>query len=320
LCHRAVRRSLATLTIVALLGGVFTTAVSATVAGASGDPTPTLRARVDAIGNRYFAAQAVARVLDAELRTLDQQLARTRRRAKALQPMARATAVQLYQAGSQGFTALFDVTDAMESARRAELIARAGDHTQATLDQYANAADTLKAQRTRIARARAKQARVVADLAKQRADLEQALAQAQQAYQRRLAAEATARVLAAQNATARSAGTVAAAATASPPVPPAPVPVSPPVPSQPGTNPHHDDPFLVCTRTRESAGDYGAVNLGGYYGAYQFSQPTWDVTANHAGTPGLIGVRPDLASPWDQDQLAWVLYQWQGNAPWAGLC
>ena len=59
---------------------------------------------------------------------------------------------------------------------------------------------------------------------------------------------------------------------------------------------------------------------GGYYGAYQFSQPTWDVTANHAGSPRLIGVRPDQASPWDQDQLAWVLHQWQGNAPWGGLC
>ena len=96
--------------------------------------------------------------------------------------------------------------------------------------------------------------------------------------------------------------------------------VPPPPPPEAGTNPHHNDPFLVCTRTRESAGDYQAVNLGGYYGAYQFSQPTWDVTASHAGSPQLIGVRPDAASPWDQDQLAWVLYQWQGNGPWGGLC
>ena len=58
----------------------------------------------------------------------------------------------------------------------------------------------------------------------------------------------------------------------------------------------------------------------GYYGAYQFSQPTWDVAASHAGMPQLIGVRPDTASPWDQDQLAWVLYQWQGSGPWGGLC
>lgn len=311
---------LATLTAVALLGGVFTTAVSATAAAAGGDPTVTLRAQVDAIGNRVFAAQAVVRALDAELRTLDQQLARTSLRAKALQPMAKASAVQLYQTSSQGFTALFDVADAMESARRAELIARAGDHTQATLDQYVNATDMLKAQRAQISRARARQARVVADLAKQRTELEQVLAQVQQAYQAQLAAAARARILAAQNASTRAAGTVAAAPTASPAAPPAPVPVSPPAPPQPGTNPHHDDPFLVCTRARESGGNYGAVNPGGYYGAYQFSPSTWDVTASHAGSPGLIGVRPDFASPWDQDQLAWVLYQWQGNAPWSGLC
>ena len=101
--------------------------------------------------------------------------------------------------------------------------------------------------------------------------------------------------------------------------PPAPVPVPPPPPPS-GVNPHHDDPFLVCTRTRESSGVYTAVNAGGYYGAYQFSQPTWDVTASHAGMPQLIGVRPDAASPWDQDQLAWVLHEWQGNGPWGGLC
>jgi hypothetical protein len=273
------------------------------------------------VGNRYFAAQQVARAFDAELRTLDQKVARTRRRAEALHPLAKATAVQLYQASSQGFTALFNVADAIESARRAELIARAGERTQARLDAYMNAADTLKRQRTEIGRAREKQARVVADLAKQQAELEQVLARAQQAYQAQLAAEARAGVLAAQkaqNGTTRA--TVAGAPTTSPPAPPTPVPVAPPAPPLAGSNPHHDDPFLVCTRTRESAGDYGAVNLGGYYGAYQFSQPTWDVTANHAGSPRLIGVRPDQASPWDQDQLAWVLYQWQGNAPWSGLC
>ena len=86
-------------------------------------------------------------------------------------------------------------------------------------------------------------------------------------------------------------------------------------------NPHHDDPFLVShTRPVKSSGNYGAVNPGGYYGAYKFSQPTWDVTANHAGMPALIGVRPDQASAWDQDQLAWVLHGWQGSGPWGGLC
>jgi hypothetical protein len=310
------------LTIVALFTGALATIVgaSATAANAGGDPMPALRAQVDAVGARYFAAQANARALDAKLRTLDRRLSQTRRRANALRSVAAAQAVQIYQGGALGLSALLDTTSAMESARRAELIARANDHTQALLDQYVNVADTLRHQRREVARARAAQAGVVAALAGQQATLEHVLAQAQQAYRDQLAAEARARAIAAANASSRGSIPVRSAPTRTPSAPPAPLPVAPPAPPQGGMNPHHDDPFLVCTRTRESSGDYTAVNLGGYYGAYQFSQPTWDVTANHAGSPQLIGVRPDRASPWYQDQLAWVLYAWQGNAPWSGLC
>jgi hypothetical protein len=310
--------------MVTLLVGVSATfVVDSATAATAGGAAPTLRAQVDSIGTRYLAAQEQSRALEAELSALDQRLTRTRRREAALRPVMRARAVQLYQSSSHGFTALFDTASAMESARGAELIARAADHTQALLDQYANAAATLERQRMQVARARARQAALMATFAKQQVQLEHALAQAQQAYRDGLAARAQARALqAAQNAAARSTTQVRAAPTASPPAtaPPAPVPVAPPSPPNGSVNPHHNDPFLVCTRTRESAGVYTAVNPGGYYGAYQFGQPTWDLTANHAGSPQLIGVRPDQASPWDQDQLAWVLYQWRGNAPWGGLC
>ena len=289
-------------------------ALSATAAGA--ESTAALRAQVDAVGQHYFAAQARAHALDSEVNGLDQQLPRTRRRAAALRPVAIAQAVQLYQGSANDLSAFFDASNAMESARRAELIARASDHTQALLDQYANATATLDRQRAQASRARAAQIVVVAALAKEHAGLEQALAQAQQAYLDQLASAARARAAEA----ARSAGSVPVRSIPIAPAPPVPVRVAPPAPPQPGENPHHNDPFLVCTRTRESSGDYSAVNLGGYYGAYQFGQATWDVTANHAGRPELIGVRPDQASPWDQDQLAWVLYEWQGNAPWSGLC
>ena len=311
--HRSVKHGVATLIVVALFAGV-----SATAANAGADPTLSLRDRVDAIGNRFFAAQKTARELDAQMRVLDDQLTATRRRAETLHPAAKAAAVQLYQTSAQPFTVLFDAADAMESARHAELLARAGERTQALLDQYMNAADTLKRQRAEVGRARTKQAKVVADLAEQRSALEQSLAQIQRTYQEQLAAKARAVGSRAQS----TAGTAAPAGppTTTPPPPPAPVPVPAPPPPEAGTNPHHNDAFLVCTRERESAGDYQAVNLGGYYGAYQFSQPTWDVTASHAGMPQLIGVRPDAASPWDQDQLAWVLYQWQGSGPWGGLC
>jgi hypothetical protein len=55
-------------------------------------------------------------------------------------------------------------------------------------------------------------------------------------------------------------------------------------------------------------------------GAYQFLQSTWDSAANHAGRPALIGVRPNTASEYDQDDMAWTTYQWQGTGPWGGAC
>jgi hypothetical protein len=89
----------------------------------------------------------------------------------------------------------------------------------------------------------------------------------------------------------------------------------------PGVHPHHDDPFLACTRARESGGRYGAYNPAGpYYGAYQFLQATWNGAANHAGRTDLIGVPPSAASQYDQDDVAWALYQWQGKGPWGGAC
>ena len=66
-------------------------------------------------------------------------------------------------------------------------------------------------------------------------------------------------------------------------------------PATGGTHPRHDEPFLVCTRARESSGQYGAVNRAGYYGAYQFSPTTWNTTASHAGRLDLVGVLPSQA-------------------------
>jgi hypothetical protein len=62
------------------------------------------------------------------------------------------------------------------------------------------------------------------------------------------------------------------------------------------------------------------VSSTGYYGAYQFSSTTWNTAASHAGRMDLIGVLPSQASAYDQDELAWALYQWQGNRPWGGRC
>ncbi len=67
-----------------------------------------------------------------------------------------------------------------------------------------------------------------------------------------------------------------------------------------------DDPWLGV-RICESHNNY-AINTGnGFYGAYQFTISTWDWVAGLIGRPDLIGVRPDLAAPWDQDRLAQAL-------------
>ncbi|MDQ6854424.1 MAG: transglycosylase family protein, partial [Actinomycetota bacterium] len=88
-----------------------------------------------------------------------------------------------------------------------------------------------------------------------------------------------------------------------------------------GEHPQHNDPWMACTRRIESGGNYQAYNGSGpYYGAYQFTQGTWNSTANHAGRGELVGVDPRNASEYDQDDMAWTLYQWKGKAPWGGRC
>lgn len=79
--------------------------------------------------------------------------------------------------------------------------------------------------------------------------------------------------------------------------------------------------FLACIRQRESHGNYTAVSANGMYrGAYQFTQSSWDLAANHAGRHDLVGVLPDRASPANQDAMALTLYEWMGSAPWNGAC
>ena len=69
----------------------------------------------------------------------------------------------------------------------------------------------------------------------------------------------------------------------------------------------------------ESGGNYGAVSPNGLYmGAFQFSQPTWNLAAQAAGLPGLVGVPPNTTSKADQDTVAVALYALDGEQPWLG--
>jgi multidrug efflux pump subunit AcrA (membrane-fusion protein) len=110
----------------------------------------------------------------------------------------------------------------------------------------------------------------------------------------------------------RQAEEAAAAEAAAPPPPPAP-PAPAEAPAAGGPSPEQWRALRQC----ESSNNYQAVSRNGlYFGAYQFYPGTWDNTARLAGRDDLIGVRPDSASPADQDAMALALWQRRGSQPW----
>ena len=214
-------------------------------------------------------------------------------------------------------------TDPLEIGRRAALTGQANTESQKAIDALSTSVADLKARRNDLDRARADLAKTLHELESRRASLDAQLA----TLQLRSANAADRTLLAAEIGRTRTAlaqdssGATATATPATTTQRVAAAPVALVAPSNVGrVSSHHDDPFLVCTRARESAGDYHVVSSSGYYGAYQFAPTTWDVASSHAGRLDLVGVQPAAASEYDQDEIAWVLYQWQGNAPWGGRC
>ena len=327
---------------VVLVAGLIA-AGTATRADAS-DPRAELasvRREIDRVANQYFAAQRYAETLEAQLINLRSRILAADSQRLAVRGQAVSSARALYRlsvrSGDNGPASL------LETARAAVFLESATRRDQTRIEQYSQATAQLHDAQRLLQRRRDEQRKVIASLETQTRTLERQLGAAQRAYQQSLtneanaaAAKAAAEVAAARTSTTRRANsalptvTTARATTRTTNTTSTsngggngsgggPVPVDPPPPPA-GTNQHHNDPFLACVRNRESRGFYGAVNPGGYYGAYQFAPRTWNITASHAGRPQLIGVRPDRASPWDQDELAWTLFQWQGKGPWGGHC
>ena len=231
----------------------------------------------------------------------------------------------MYRAAGNDALALDTAATTLLAARRAQLMGVVNDVALRDIDRYTTATTDLRSARHDLDRARTAERKQLSDLAAQRQVLDARLAAVQQAYRAEVAARHAAAVLAAEAASAARHTTTSGRSTAtdapsSRAPSPGPAPTPAPPPPQPGTYLHHNDPFLSCVRQRESGGYYGAVSPSGYYGAYQFSPSTWNVTASHVGRIALVGVRPDRASPWDQDDMAWTLYQWQGASPWGGHC
>ena len=285
------------------------------------------RAAVDDVARRWFSAQAEAADIEQRLAKVAQRVEAADARAASTREIATERALQIYKGAGNSFVSLLGSGDALESARRVALIDHANAGSNAAIDKLGGVTDDLRAEQADLRAARTRQTEVLADLAGRRKDLEKALAEAVSA-DRAAQARAAASRLAARTMTSTSRQSAPNAAGVSAVGPGQgsrtadPVPGETPAPAPPsaGTHPHHDDPFLACTRARESGGSYGAVNSAGYYGAYQFAPLTWDTSASHAGRLELVGVLPSHASEYDQDDLAWSLYQWQGKAPWGGHC
>ncbi len=276
------------------------------------DVAATKRA-IERSAERWFSAEARAADIDARIQSLEHSIAAARDDVAQARTVALQRALVMYEGASTGYSGVLG-TSAIESARRIELIDNANAHNMSAIDAPTSAVATLRSQRADLVRQRSRVAKLLNEVAAERNQLEVQLAR----LESRAARDAA--VAAAQRLARRAQRANHLAPPTAPPNDSA-VSSTPGPPPSSGVNPHHDDPFLACTRTRESGGDYGAVSPSGlYYGAYQFLPATWDATAVHAGRDDLVGVLPSRASEYDQDEIAWVLYQWQGTAPWGGRC
>jgi peptidoglycan hydrolase CwlO-like protein len=291
-------------------------------AQASSTSISSLRAAIDVTAEQWFAAQARADSLDQRIELLTKTLSDEEERVARIREIADKRAVQIYEDSTQGLGTVFG-NDPLELGRRAALVDQANSESQKAIDALGSSVADLKARRDALDQARRDLTKTLDDLDSRGRKLDAQLA----TLQLRAASPADRTVLAAEIGRTRIAladnatGSPAAALPAPAPEAATTAPVALAAPSNSGrVSSHHNDPFLVCTRGHESAGDYTIVSSSGYYGAYQFAPTTWDVVSSHAGRLDLVGVLPSVASEYDQDEMAWVLYQWQGNEPWGGRC
>jgi hypothetical protein len=289
-----------------------------TTAGAqtTSDQVASTRRAIDATAQRWFAAQNSLASLDARIQQVESDIHAAQARVASIRAIATARAVDAYENASIEYSGVLGDT-AIDSGRRVELIDTANARGEDAIAQLTTAVNNLNAQDRELRAEQSAQQRALNEVGAERQTLDSELA----SLRAQAAREAAARRVRYSAPRASSNDNVYAPPTR--PVATYNVVVVAPTapPSNAGrVSPHHNDPFLVCTRARESSGDYGAVSPSGYYGAYQFLPSTWDLTAVHAGRPDLVGVLPSHASEYDQDEMAWALYQWQGNGPWGGRC
>lgn len=310
----------------AALSGAQSAAPAGARSGAASPPEPLAEAQhrveaarrgSDGVAGRYFAQLDRYESLGSEITGIEARVGELEQQARSVRAAVQQRAVAAYKTGSSGPELAFDTGDFATVSRAVKLLDAASAHDGALLASFRAMTDDLKARRDELTASRHEQGETLKHLRVAQQELDANLR----------AALSDRRDVVARLATAADRIATARPARASTPVPRVSTPPADPLAPPPGYVPHggvhprHDDPFLVCTRSRESGGDYSVVSPDGpFYGAYQFLQSTWNITANHAGRPELAGVRPSATSEYDQDDMAWALYTWQGNGPWGGRC
>jgi hypothetical protein len=277
-----------------------------------------LRAEIDAASGRYFEALATSERIGADIDGLERDIARADRRADRLDNVVEKRAVEAYTTGGTTMTFVVDTSSPLESRRAWYLLEQANAKDNAAIDQLAALNEQRAAQREELAGQQEAQQAALDSLQEEQRALDARLAQAVSDLDAAIASRAAVQRAAEQAQQSQTDAGDAGDASARSPQPAGPPPDYVP---KAGEHPQHMNPFLVCTRGIESGGNYRIVSSDGlYHGAYQFLKSTWNTTAAHAGRTELIGVPPETASEYDQDDMAWTLYKWQGNAPWGGRC
>jgi peptidoglycan hydrolase CwlO-like protein len=294
--------------------------------GQTGDPVADAdqavaqaQAEVDRVAGAYFDALQQAQQIDARIQDTQGRIDDLRQRVAELKQATADRAVAAYKrTGNALALTLLDSASATDTARRVKVLDLLNTRDDDTVRELRRSQDELSNELQQLDAAREQQAKAIERLREEgqvvNAKLVDAQNQRQIAVQQQLEAQ--------QQAEAAAAAAAAAATTVPPAAPPSPQKTLAPVPTgyspTGGVHPQHNNPYLTCVRQHESSNNYQAYNPGGpAYGAYQFLKPTWNLAANHAGRGDLVGLDPRRASEYDQDAMAWTLYQWEGKRPWS---
>lgn len=328
--HVSVRMRSACVRLICCLGvaAVFGATLLGPGAPANADPVTSLQTQAAQLSEQMLLEQlqiasdqqeqasdlAAVAADDAALQATEARIQATRHRIAIDMADLRTAAVKAYVAGgtAQGTVSLFDTKTTQSTTVL---------YDQVMTGNLSATVDRLQSDRRALRQEQVTQMRVAAEAEQAESQANTALVDAENAQaslqqQKNEVTGELAAAIQAQQAQEEAAALAAARAVAPPPGAGGGAPSSSGGGALPGLN-----SFLSCVVQAESSGNYQAVSpTGQYMGAFQFSQSTWNEAALLAGMPSLVGVRPNDASPADQDLLAIALYNADGEQPWYDPC